>query len=226
MKTCKRNILAPVLFLQFVFSTAYFSQNHSHPTSGLGTSIDLSAPGNGHGAFYTCAAEIYHGDNIISVGPTIQKRSMMMNGFKATYSRYLDCVISDCDDEADMKFVHFTVYTSFQYNNNLPLSFCLVREENMRKDYEVSFNSVKLSTVEMSGGFTIQVDLSHEITWRSYVGAGYYYHLNYDKRLYHEQKSAVFVLGTGLCFYFNQKRADQHLMAQQKRSPLQIYPKI
>jgi hypothetical protein len=93
-----------------------------------------------------------------------------------------------------------------QYNNKLPLSYCLVKEENMiEREPQTNWSQVKLSTLEATAGFELQMNLTETISWKNRVGASAYYHLNYVQGMDHDRAAPTLVLGAGIYVLLRQK---------------------
>lgn len=176
-----------------------FGQNAEYTPRVVGFSLDAYSSGNGHGAFYAPAFTISRQRNSFAFAALIQKRSMKMNGVKISYSRSLTSERSEVIRTYGFNLFQVNFFSSVQYNDKLPLSYCVVTEENnVTREPQTNWSQVKLATFEATAGFELQINLTETICWKNYVGASAYYHTNYVQGMDHSRAAPTLVLGTGI----------------------------
>jgi hypothetical protein len=197
--TITKNIALTVMML-FMMQHAVAQRRQKSPVKYI-TGFETSLSGGGHGAFYVPTVGIEIKRNTFTAGPIIQKRSGISNGFKISYSRNLSAVEYTPNDR-DLLQVNF--FSAFQYNDKLPLGYGEVKyQDNIYSNTDRDWNAVKLSTAELNIGFQLQVNITNNISWKSYVsGCGYHY-INYVKLMDRSQTGVVLTVGTGIAICIN-----------------------
>ncbi len=198
-----------ILFLILLINNslnAQFAQERPHSLFKLGGGVESFISGNGLGTFFSPYLTIGDGINFLSCGPVIQKRSLLMQGAKIGYSRVLtgspfNSLNSELEKQNGNLQLNFFCYA--QYINQLPLSYVALRTEelmNSKNDLGINrdWNKVKLTTAELCAGFELRIKITRNISWKNYIGASYYQHLNYLQGMYHEKSAIVLAIGTGI----------------------------
>ncbi len=193
------------------------AQNNFKRVYKLGGTIESYVSGNGHGTFYSPSLSIGDGKNFFYGGPVIQKRSMLVQGVKIGYSRVLTGAgFHGTDDQDDLddsdRLLQLNFFCYAQYVNQLPLSYMSIKEEELMSKKcninanldnntvnSVNWSNVKLTTAETCVGFELHIKINQNISWKNYIGASVYYHLNYEPSMYQERIANVLMLGTGIC---------------------------
>lgn len=163
-------------------------------------SMEASLSGGGHGAFYVATVGIELQRNTFSAGPVIQKRSGIVNGFKIAYSRNLS---QEAYDPNDRDLLQVNLFSSFQYNNKLPLCYAAAKHESVvNPTSDRDWNELKLSTAEINSGIQLQVNITNNVSWKSSIGASVYHHLDYVK-MDRRGTGVALTVGTGLSIIIN-----------------------
>lgn len=171
----------------------------------FGLGIETYASGNAHGAYYSARLNISKGKSTFSLGPCLQKRSLEINGVKATYS-YLLSGINDRYDEDELNemkddpcdILELRMLCCFQYLNKAPLSYKASRVETItNNESKVNFNQVRLSTIEASLCIELDVNVNC-FKIRAYVGTTTFYHTDYINGMYRPKFSPALMFGTGI----------------------------
>jgi hypothetical protein len=193
-------IILILLLNQYRISGQSLYSQVTCPQTGIirGINLDTYSSGNGHGAFFCPSVTFNKGRNSVSVGPTIQKRSMDLNGFKLSYSRNLS---AESDDLGNIYLdrIQLNFFSYLQYTDKLPLSYSVIKNENLiAREPQPNWENVKLATTEFAAGIELRVNFSSNISWKTYVGVSAYYHLNYLIGMDHERMAPSLSLGTGI----------------------------
>jgi hypothetical protein len=210
MKKSSTYSFALVILMLFLNSIKFSAQNKYTGITKYGGGLETYISCNGHGAFYSPYLSVYKGNSAFNFGPTIQKRSGIMNGFKVLLSHNLTGSKNrHIKDEYFYnyhypKFFQLNFYFSAQYNGNLPLSYATVKkEEVVQREPQQNWNKLKLSTVEVSSGLAFQVNITNNFSWRTNIGLSLYHHLNYMEGMKLEETAPAVNLGTSLSFILN-----------------------
>ena len=197
-----------ILIFLTIINICFFSAQGFYSTpvrTGMG--VDLCSSGNGHGVFYTPYVSFHKGRNTFILGPTIQSRSMSVNGGKFTYTRNLsgNCqtfVKDNYYNSTDVIQLNFFCY--LQYNQSALLSNSTIRDEKMVcRGLDVNWNAVRFSTVETGTGIEFRININNNLCVKNYIGASVYQHLDYIVGMDHEQCASSLTLGTGIRYIFN-----------------------
>ncbi len=196
-KHCKFNFIIAIAFL--LNTSALFAQHAAYKPEVIGFALDCYSSANGHGAFYAPALTLNRDRNSLSFAALIQKRSMEMNGLKISYSRNLSSESPEVIRGYGFDLLQVNFFSALQYNNKTHLAYCVAKYENtINREPQIDWNQVKLSTLEATAGFELQINLTETICWKNYVGASAYYHTNYVQGMDHSRAAPTLVLGTGI----------------------------
>lgn len=202
MKTSQKNYgkFSFILAIACVLNvTTLFGQKAAYKPEFIGFALDCYSSANGHGAFYAPALTLNRERNSFSFAALIQKRSNEMNGFRISYSRNLSAESPEVIRSYGFDLLQINFFSALQYNNKATLAYSVVRDENtINREPQINWSQVKLSTVEATVGFELQMNLTETVSWKNYVGASAYYHTNYVQGMDHERAAPTLVLGTGL----------------------------
>jgi hypothetical protein len=202
--------IAGIIFIFTLNVTNLWSQNKYTRLSKYGGGVETYISCDGHGAFYSPFMSIYKQNSAFNFGPVIQKRSGIMNGFKFLYS----CNLTGSKNRhiKDEYFYNYhypnffqlNFYSSFQYNGKLPLSYSNVKQEELiSHEPQPNWNKIRLSTAEVSSGLAFQLNITNTFSWKTYIGASLYYHIDYTEGMDHTRTAPVINLGTSLSFIIN-----------------------
>ena len=168
----------------------------------IGAGVEQYISGNTLGVLYSPYISVSKGNNVISVGPVIQKRTMLVTGIKAGFSRVItgnNTSKYDCDGDYVDQRLQVNFFGYIQYVQQMSLSYRGVQfEETMNKQLDYDWNKLKLNTAEMCMGIELHIRLTKNISWKNYFGISVYDHLNYKQEMYHDKISPTLLLGTGI----------------------------
>jgi hypothetical protein len=201
---------AGLIFILALSAASMVSQNKYTSLSKYGGGVETYQSCNGHGMFYSPFLSIYKRNSAYSFGPTIHKRSGIMNGFKVAYS----CNLTGSKNRhmKDEYFYNYkypdlfqlNFYSSLQYTGKLPLSYSAVKkEERINHEPQPDWSLLRIATAEASTGLSFQVNLTNNFCWKTYAGVSLYYHVNYLETMVHPKTGPAINLGTSVSFVIN-----------------------
>lgn len=206
MKTLS-NIHRSVLLISLLLVVHLNAQNKYRSEKKFGGGIETFGSCNGHGQFHSGYISVHRNWHAFHFGVLMQKRNKQFGGFKVTYSQnlsgrrniFLKDDFSYHYNYPDLLQVNF--FSSLQINRKLPLSYsALQREKAVHGEGDPDLNQVTLSTAEAAAGFALQANITNIFCWNFYIGASYYYHLNYPYELVHKRNGMSCYIGTSLSF--------------------------
>lgn len=196
-----KNIFS-VLILVSVISVKCFSQSID-PNFKMGMSVGTQISGNQHGALFETSINISNSKNIVSVGTLIQKRKNEVCGVSLSYSKPIFDERSEYSfEEGSGRDVQLFFYSKLQYIHKANLSFNAEGLEDryyiQSNDMIVDFKTYKTSTIEIMGGFGLNLRIFKNVAWTNSIGVGAYNHLNYLPGMYCDKTGPSLVLSTSL----------------------------
>jgi len=191
-----------IIFLLLNLTKSVNAQNPFDKPVKIGCGVEQYVSGNWHGTFYSAYLSVSKGKNVITMGPVIQKRSLMMQGGKIGYQRVItggDRFAVDCDGERVDPNLQLNAFGYVQYIKDLPLAYSsIIIEERTNRKSDYNWNKLRLSTAEICMGVELHIKINQNISWKNYFGASVYYHLNYKQGMYQERIAPVLLIGTGI----------------------------
>lgn len=175
-------VLSYILLAMAVFSSCRMFPQSSGSQVHLHMGADAFVSGCGHGVFYSAFAGFSKDRHIVSVGPCIQGRSMLMRGGRLCYSYILTGYkshgrLSDFMEEHNESIqLHFFSYA--QYVDKLPFGYNAATREGELSGNERSCRSLRFSTAEIGAGVSLNVRVSKRIYWKNSVALSAYYNIN------------------------------------------------
>lgn len=171
-----------------------------------GIGAECLSTGSGLKGFSSAYVSVSSKYNQLAIGAMIQNNSNAVDGIRMVYTRNLSGTFFQKDlaypggQGTDLIELSGSAY--FQYSQNAALSKAevLASERINRRNEPLNFNSLRLNTAEGGAGIELRVNFTERLVWRNYVGAGFYYHLNYQKGLYMDKKGTSLLAGTGIQF--------------------------
>lgn len=193
-----------LLFLSLICTTSSFAQKkvyNNHFSYGL--NIDRYVNGNGHGSYYNLAATASLNKSTIAIGPSFQRCSKQVNGMKFLYSysvtglrgrshknQYLD----QYDEREELSF-----FCSVQYIKNAGLSSSTLDcEGRLSTETLLHYQNLRFNTIESYAGMAFNFKVFGFVKLRSFIGLGYYKHLNFQELMTHDGSAVVLSTGIGI----------------------------
>lgn len=179
------------------------------PRAGLG--IGYVSSGSGHGCFFSPGAIIAYGRSEWKISPVLHKRSGLVKGGRLAWVYNLTAPrIPPVRFQYDPEIFAIELLGFAQYNEPLPLSYNLVKEEGLIQSAETAdWNAVAFSTLEAGAGFQFKIGITTGLSWKTYVAASAYRHLNYAEEIEktgtwmnHPRCAIVLGLGTSINYLF------------------------
>jgi len=171
---------------------------NTHINFGAETYIN----GDAHGTFYSANVNVKSGRSRLAAGPCLQKRSNELNGGKISLSYLLSGINERYEDETESGVilddeVELHALCNLQYTHQARLSYCASQVETMTSlDNTINYGEVRFSTITLTVGPEVDFSL-RKLKLRTYAGASFFHHFNYDKRMYRPGTGAALVFGLG-----------------------------
>jgi hypothetical protein len=189
-----------ILLCLLVLNVCYLAAQTGTRSARAGIAVGTSCSGNGHGTFYTPGLVLGYGRHQLELSAMVHKRSGLTRGGRMYWSYNLT---APRYDSFNYERIGLRLISYAQYNDPLPLSYGTVREEQMiRRNEQVDWNSVSLSTAEVGSGVQLSIGLGRHVSWRNYIAAAAYHHLNYSNWMNHPECAVVLSMGSSLKFTF------------------------
>lgn len=178
---------------------------HSQEISRLGLGIESFSSGNTHGTFIRPYTGFEWGKHFVSVGPLIHKRSSMVKGLRAEYSRNLsgqgDKYWRAADGKYHFDLLQINLLAHIQYNGALRMSYnAILEQQRICRVKDINWDQVTLSTAEMGLGCEVRLNITRHITWRNSFSAALHYHTDQVNKLPLPRAGQSLALATGLLF--------------------------
>ena len=208
--------------LTVLFSSKLFSQEQK---AKFNTGLETYMSGNGNGAFFSAYVGMDKGRSSLSIGPSIQKRSLKVNTGKLSYSYILagykkpqkklsmyeraktnlsviDSSKLDEEDFADYDpkmQLRFYSYFQYTYNASVRHNIEIMGEqpENIADSPAKTWDHMRISTAEIGIGAELQIRLAKKIWWKNTVSVSTYKHLNSPVPSCHNVSPISLTIGTG-----------------------------
>jgi hypothetical protein len=190
-------------FTMYFMAGRIFSQKT--PSKGyIGAGIGAHLSSSGHGAYYSAFISYSKGKSNITLGPCLQKRTLMLRGARLSFSYILaaqddEGVIVENKEYKSSDVLQLGMFGYAQYVDNLPLSYHRARIESETDTVGViNWNESPISTVEGGAGVELFVRVSRLIRLRGFFGVGAYYHTTYQPGMYQERSSVLLTTGVSI----------------------------
>lgn len=192
--------------------------------------IESYLSGNGHGTFFGGYVGIDKGRSSISIGPSLQKRSLKVNSGKLSYSYILagykktqqklnmfdqvkenlaeldSLKLESMAEEEHNSRLQLRFYSYLQYTHNALLSDNTeLRDEKPytgthNNENLNNWNQIRISTAELGIGAELQIKLTNKLYWKNTIAVSGYYHLNCPVNRCNAISPVMITIGTGFNF--------------------------
>lgn len=167
-----------------------------------GIRIQSNMTGSGLSANICLAAVFKLGNGSIGIGPDLQARKFNLSGFQCTY-RY--SVEKNNGAKAHLFFFSNAIYNRKAYLSRSSCNW----ESVVSKDQNANFTKMKLSTIEMYGGFGLKLNHSKRISSSWGIGMGFYKTLGEQdtcRKMYRDRNGVGLSINCSLAYTFEKNK--------------------
>lgn len=192
-----KNVLTQLLSSAFLVAALLISTPSHSKNVVPGIRVSNYVTGNQLGSNLSASLVLGYGKCNLAVGPNIQMRNFHVSGVQSSF-RY------DFGNEDGKASIY--LFTSFIYQKSAFLGKgCVKTQYAVEHESQVHFETIKVSTVEMYGGFGLNIKHNDYLSSSCGVGFGMYNtisgHMD-SMNLYREKSAAVLFLKYAITFNF------------------------